>query len=249
MSATLTIAGLDAGYSRLSVIRKVDMVVQQGQTTVLLGPNGAGKTTLLRAICGMAKVQGGQVRVGDQDITGASTNKVVAAGLGFVPAGRQIFREQSVESNLDLGMFGTGLRRAARNARIDTAYELFPILAEFRQRTAGLLSGGQQQMLAVAQVLVREPSVLLLDEPSLGLAPVVVHELFGAIGELRNAGMTVVVVEQAVELALALSDHAYVLAGGQIVLSGAPDAVRHDPALAAAFLGKGRSTPERTPTT
>ncbi|MCU1504077.1 MAG: transporter ATP-binding protein, partial [Ilumatobacteraceae bacterium] len=245
VSTGLSIDRLDAGYARLPVLRAVDLVVEPGTITSLLGPNGAGKTTLLRAICGLAKVYRGQVTVGDERITGARAGVVVAAGVGFVPAGRQLFRSQSVESNLDLGMFGVKLTREERAARIERMCAMFPILDAFRTREAGLLSGGQQQMLALAQVLIREPKVLLLDEPSLGLAPAIVGEVFETLRSLRTQGMTTLIVEQAVESAIDLADRVYVMAGGSIVLHGEPDHVRNHPALTEAFLGSTPTTTER----
>jgi branched-chain amino acid transport system ATP-binding protein len=245
MMTELSIQSLDAGYARLPVLRSVELEVEPGSITSLLGPNGAGKTTLLRAISGMAKVYRGTVCLGDSDITGARPGLVVEAGVGFVPAGRQLFRSQSVESNLDLGLFGVKLPRDEREARLTDMYEMFPILADFRKRQAGLLSGGQQQMLAIAQVLIRRPQVVLLDEPSLGLAPAIVAEVVERLRDLRRQGMTILLVEQAVETALDISDVVYVMAGGSIVVHGAPDAVREDPKLTEAFLGTSPTSPER----
>ena len=246
MSTGLSAEHLDAGYARLPVLRDVNVDVEPGTITALLGPNGAGKTTLLRAITGLSKVYRGRVMVGDREITGVRPGLVVDAGVGFVPAGRQLFRSQTVESNLDLGMFGLKLSRDERAARIAEMCTMFPILADFRARQAGLLSGGQQQMLAIGQVLIRRPLVLLLDEPSLGLAPSIVAEVFDKLRTLRKDGMTTLIVEQAVEAAIDLSDHIYVMAGGTIVLHGPPDQVRDHPALTEAFLGTTNpTTPER----
>ncbi|WP_205528476.1 ABC transporter ATP-binding protein [Desertimonas flava] len=241
----LELAGLRAGYGRLEIVRSVDMTVEEGKVTVLLGPNGAGKTTLLRSLTGLADVQSGTVRFGGDDLTGASAATIVRAGIGFVPAGRQLFRNQTVASNLDLGMFGLKLSRAERRERIDAACAMFPILGEFIGRRAGLLSGGQQQMLALGQVLVRRPRLLILDEPSLGLAPAIILSLFASLRALGDDGHTVLLVEQAVDAALSIGDVGYVLANGQI-LGSAPAAELHDhPALDEAFLGRSSNTPQK----
>jgi branched-chain amino acid transport system ATP-binding protein len=246
MAPLLEVRSLRAGYGRIPILHGVDLDAGAGRVTVLVGPNGAGKTTLLRAVTGLARTHGGGVTLAGTALTGASPPRVVAAGIGFVPAGRQLFRSQTVESNLDLGMYSVSLGRSERAERVEQVYELFPILGEFRSRTAGLLSGGQQQMLAIGQVLVRRPKLLLLDEPSLGLAPAIILELFAAVRRLCDAGTSILLVEQAVDAALELGDDGYVLSAGQVAASGPCDELRDSPALLEAFLGTGHhSTPPR----
>jgi branched-chain amino acid transport system ATP-binding protein len=204
----LTVKGLDVRYGAVQAVRGLDLEVKPGELVGLIGPNGAGKSSTLHAIMGAAPVTGGSVRLGDATLTGRSPENVARAGVALVPEGRRIFGELTVEENLRLGL-------AAGGDGIDRAYELFPILHEFRSRSAGALSGGQQQQLAIGRALVAQPSVLLLDEPSLGLAPRIVDVVFEALAQIRESGIAILLVEQRAQRTVAAADRTYVLAKGE----------------------------------
>jgi branched-chain amino acid transport system ATP-binding protein len=211
----LEIAGLSAGYGKIGVLNGIELAVGAGEIVALLGPNGAGKTTLLRAISGLLPWTG-QIRFAGKDMSGASPRDTVHAGLVHVIEGHRVFTQQSVFDNLLLA--GYGMPRGERAARVEEALAFFPEIAEKRNDRAVTLSGGQQQMLAVAQGLVRRPRLLMLDEPSAGLSPVLVDRVLAVAGQLRAAGTAVLLVEQLIEKALALADRVYALAQGSIML-------------------------------
>jgi branched-chain amino acid transport system ATP-binding protein len=214
----LEIRALSAGYGKIGVLNGIDLDVAAGEVVALLGPNGAGKTTLLRAVSGLLPWTG-KVRFAGQDMTAAGPRRTVRAGLVHVIEGHRVFTQLSVLDNLLLAAYGAPRRE--RVARVEEALAFFPEIAEKRNDRAVTLSGGQQQMLAVAQGLVQRPRLLMLDEPSAGLSPVLVDRVLAAVGRLRDAGTAVLLVEQLIEKALALSDRVYALARGSIVLEAA----------------------------
>jgi branched-chain amino acid transport system ATP-binding protein len=233
--ALLEVSGLCAGYGQVQVLRDVDFTVDDGEMVVLLGANGAGKTTTLRALCQMIDTWG-SVRFAGEELVGKRTERVVRRGIGHVPQGRGTFPELTVEENLEAGAY-TRKDRAGVRDDIDRWFSMFPRLQERRTQQAGSLSGGEQQMLAVARALMSRPRLLLLDEPSLGLAPLVIQGLFRQFAELNKEGITMFVVEQNASLALGVAHRAYVLEAGQIVLSGSADELQTDDSVRRAYLG------------
>lgn len=237
----LQIKGLGGGYGDLTVLHDVDLDVAAGTLQVILGRNGAGKTSLMSAIAGLLPTaRTGTVTVDGRDITTLPAHKRAAAGIGLVQEGKRVFRERTVEENLLLGTYsapGWSMRSPARKQALEAAYERFPILREKRADRAGGLSGGQQQMLAIAQALAAEPQVLLLDEPSAGLAPAIRTEVFDTARALRDEGLAVVVVEQLVDVALDVADSVSVLDSGRIVSSGPPEHYRDGELLQSIYLG------------
>ena len=233
--ALLEVSGLCAGYGQVQVLHGVDFTVDDGEMVVLLGANGAGKTTTLRALCQMIDTWG-SVRFDGEELVGKRTERVVRRGIAHVPQGRGTFPELTVEENLEAGAY-TRKDRAGVRDDIDRWFAMFPRLQERRTQQAGSLSGGEQQMLAVARALMSRPRLLLLDEPSLGLAPLVIQGLFRQFAELNKEGVTMFVVEQNANLALAVAHRAYVLEAGQIVLSGLADELKSDDSVRRAYLG------------
>ena len=234
-TALLDVKGLYASYGQVEVLRGLDFSVNEGEVVVILGANGAGKTTTLRAVCQMINTKG-SVKVGGREVIGGATTDVVRAGVAHVPQGRGTFPDLSVEDNLMAGAFVRKDREV--KADIDRWYEAFPRLHERRSQVAGNLSGGEQQMLAVARALMGRPRLLLLDEPSLGLAPLIVQDLFRRLGDINAAeGVSMLVVEQNANLAFEIADRAYVLEAGQIALSGTSEELRNDDAVRRAYLG------------
>jgi branched-chain amino acid transport system ATP-binding protein len=231
------VSGLDVGYGHVGVLRGVDLAVSEGNIVALVGSNGAGKSTLLRAISGLLRPSAGRIVFTGSDIAGAAPHRIIDLGLLHVAEGRRLFRRQNVHANLELGLYGTRLDRTVERQRYDFVYELFPMLAERPQALAGVLSGGQQQMLAIAQALMRQPRLLMLDEPSLGLAPIVVDQVMVVLQRLRGAGMTILLVEQMVERALDIADQAYVLQNGAVIGGGTPEAIRAGDLIRRAYLG------------
>lgn len=235
----LEVCDLEAGYGPVSVLRGISMRVEPGEIVAVVGANGAGKTTLLRVISGLLRPRAGRVFFDGQEITGWPPERIVALGLVHIPERRQLFAAMSVEDNLRLGAY-LRLRRGERRAveaDLERIYALFPRLKERRRQMAGTLSGGEQQMLAIGRGLMARPRLLLLDEPSLGLAPLLVQELFRVIAGLRDQGITMLLVEQNARQALRVADRAYVLETGRIVREGAAAALRDDPEVQAAYLG------------
>jgi branched-chain amino acid transport system ATP-binding protein len=227
--------GLRAGYGPVNVLRDVAVAVAQGEMVAVLGPNGAGKSTLMRALSGLGRPVGGEIRFVGEDIERLGANAIAARGLVLVPEGRQVFGELSVIDNLELGAYARPDADVA--ARAEQLLTRFPQLRARRDQRAGLLSGGEQQMLAIARGLMARPRVLMLDEPSLGLAPRLVEELYDLLAALRDEGVTVLLVDQAAVMALSVADRGYVLQSGRIEHSGAASELRSDPALAGAYLG------------
>jgi branched-chain amino acid transport system ATP-binding protein len=215
----LDIRDLKTGYGKISVLHGVDLRVVQGEVVALLGPNGAGKTTLLRAVSGLLPCSGGGVRFDGRDIVGMGPREIARAGLVHVVEGHRVFTQQSVIDNLLLA--GYDLPRTERSDRIEEALSFFPEIAAKRHERGSALSGGQQQMLTVAQGLVRRPRLLMLDEPSAGLSPVLVDRVLAVVAQLRESGTAVLLVEQLIEKALAVADRVYALAQGRIVLEAA----------------------------
>ena len=230
----LEVRGLFAGYGRIEALHGIDLRVGQGELVALVGANGAGKTTLLRAVSGLVRTSAGSVTLFGREIGRDSADARVRAGLSQVLEGRQVFGPLSVQDNLLLG----GYTRAERRAqRLDEMYALFPVLGEKRLLAAGTLSGGQQQMLAIARALMCEPRMLLLDEPSMGLAPLLVKEIFGVIARLKSRGIPILLVEQNAHAALSVADRGYVLETGAIALGGPAAQLLGDERVKAAYLG------------
>lgn len=217
MTEALVVTDLVTGYGQLKVVRGLSLTCKSGELTVLLGRNGAGKTTTLSAIAGLLPTLGGTVALHGEVQTG-STVKRVKAGLGLVQEGKRVFRQRTVEENLRLGGYVVRRRRGAIDEGLARAYERFPILKEKRSQMAASLSGGQQQMLAIAQALMPQPTVLMLDEPSAGLAPAIVEEVFGEIASLTKEGLCVLLVEQLIDHSLAVADRVAVLDRGRITI-------------------------------
>lgn len=235
METALDIRGLHVRYGSIRAVRGIDFSVPKGGITALLGANGAGKTTTVMAIAGALPVAAGSVSLFGKDMTGATPDAIVRAGVAISPEGRRVFARLTVQENLVLA--GSILNDATLGAgRVAEMKERFPILGERSQQRAGLLSGGQQQMLAVARALMSGPRLLLLDEPSLGLAPKLVDQIFDIIEELKADGISVLLVEQNAALALDIADHAVVLANGEVAAAGKPADLANDAVLQAAYL-------------
>lgn len=234
--SSLEIDGLEVAYGRTTALHGVSIMVGEGQVVCLIGANGAGKTTAMRAVSGLVRPRAGRVRFAGRDITGQPAHRIAAAGLRQVPEGRQCFAELTVAENLALGAYLVpGRGEIAR--RQDGVLVRFPRLRERLHQLAGSMSGGEQQMLAIGRALMGAPRLLLLDEPSMGLAPLFVEEIFAIIAALKAEGTTILLVEQNASAALDVADHAYVLETGRIVLSGPAAEVASNPAVAAAYLG------------
>ena len=236
MSALLTVQGLQAFYGQTRALHSVDFHVAEGGITALLGANGAGKTTTLRSVCGMVRTQG-QIEYAGQRIDSKATEDIVRLGIAHVVEGRGTFVNFSVEENLRLGSH-TRRDKAGVQEDMDRAYAHFPVLRERRHQQAGTLSGGEQQMLAIARALMLRPRLLLLDEPSFGLAPLVVEEIFRILAAInREQGVSLLVVEQNASLALNLADHAFLLETGRVVISGPAAEIRQNDAVRQSYLG------------
>jgi branched-chain amino acid transport system ATP-binding protein len=232
----LTVSNLRTAYGAIQAINGISFEVPRGAVVTLIGANGAGKSTTLNTISGLLKPRHGSIRFEDRDIAGWSPHRVVALGIVQAPEGRQVIAPLSVEENLRMGAY---LRRDGDiDADIARMFKQFPRLEERRSMPAGALSGGEQQMLAIARALMARPKLLMLDEPSLGLAPLIVREMFRIIAAIKEQGTTILLVEQNARKALEVADHAYVLEHGEIVASGPAAALRHDPAIVAAYLGQ-----------
>ena len=233
----LAITDLKANYSGIEALRGVSLNVQQGEMVALIGPNGAGKSTLLNCVSGQIQPAGGSISLDGEEVIGKSPWTVSRHGLLQVPEGRQVFAEMTVMENLQLG--GTALRGRPALYPLSRVLELFPILAERRQQLAGSLSGGQQQMLAIGRALMGGPRLLLLDEPSLGLAPLIVKQVFATLRALNQEGLTILLIEQNAKQALEVTSRAYVIEQGRIVHAGQSKALANDPEIEAHYLGQG----------
>ncbi len=237
MSDTLLqVEALEAGYGEVQVLWGISLNAGRGHLTSIVGANGAGKTTMLRAVAGTISPWKGRVVFEGEDVTQLSTHEKSARGFALVPEGRQLFSKMTVGENLELGAFS---KRAAHKyaQRLDEVFSLFPRLAERQRQIAGTLSGGEQQMVAIARGLMSDPDILIIDELSLGLAPVVVYQLFQTLKKLKEGGLTILLVEQNVHLALAVSDYAYVIAEGRLFTEGEPKKLSAMPEIRKAYLG------------
>jgi branched-chain amino acid transport system ATP-binding protein len=228
--------GLEAGYSGVQILWGVSLKVRRGSMTTLVGANGAGKTTSLKAITGSIRPMGGRVLFEGRDVTRLAAHSKAARGLVLVPEGRQLFGGMTVEENLQMGAYSARARRRSAQ-QLERVYQLFPRLKDRRRQRAGTFSGGEQQMLAIARGLMSDPRVLIIDELSLGLAPVVVQQLVARLKALKADGVTILLVEQNVHLALTLSDYAYVLAEGRLVMEGPSQEIADNPGIRQAYLG------------
>ena len=236
----LEVQGLHAGYGLVEVLHGLTFQVPKGQVVTLIGSNGAGKTTTMRALSGMIRPRSGTIRLNGKDIAGLESHDVAREGLAHSPEGRRVFPTLSVEDNLTLGAFPrlTGSRpKGDISADRERAFTLFPRLKERRTQLAGTLSGGEQQMLAMGRALMLKPEILLLDEPSMGLAPKLVEEVFRIIRQLKEEKVTMLLVEQFAMAALGVADHAYVMENGRIRFQGPAAQLKNDPAVKAAYLG------------
>ena len=234
-STVLDVVVVEAGYGALPVLRGVTLQVGAGEIVAVLGANGAGKTTLNRTLSGLLRATAGRILFAGDDITRADPAEIVAAGLAHVPEGRRVFPNLSVRENLQLGSYRRG--RSRRAANLDRVTATFPRLAERLGQSAGTLSGGEQQMLAIGRGLMSEPILLILDEPSLGLSPLLVEEMFQLIGRIRNEGVAVLLVEQNVVQSLEIADRAYLLERGVVTLQGPAATLAADAALKKSYLG------------
>jgi branched-chain amino acid transport system ATP-binding protein len=239
----LSVEGVNAGYGHLRVLQDVDLSVRQGELVCVIGPNGAGKTTLLRAICGMLVVGSGSISLDGRAIQGLEPSAVVACGIAMVPEGRRVFGPLTVRENLLMGAY---LRRGqAHRAEVrrdlEAMYATFPILEKRESQMAGLLSGGEQQMLAIARAMMSRPKLLLLDEPSMGLAPLIVKDIFRVLGQLRGK-TTILLVEQNARIALQLADRGYVLERGKVVSGGSRNDLLKDDFILKTYLGTSDAT-------
>ena len=235
----LKIRNLQAGYGKLKVLKNVSMHVDKGEIVTIIGANGAGKTTLLSTISGLLRAASGEIKFEDRDIRILAPQKIPALGCVMIPEGRQIFASLSVEENLILG--GHVLKKKGKQAlrqQLDEQYALFPILRERREQYAGTLSGGEQQMLAMGRALMSQPSLIMMDEPSTGLAPLIVKDIFNVIVKMRDEGKTVLLVEQNAKAALQVADRGYVLETGKVVLQGTSHDLLEDADVKRAYLGK-----------
>ncbi|WP_246069420.1 ABC transporter ATP-binding protein [Marinobacter piscensis] len=232
----LTISGLTTSYGQIEALHGVDIQINSGEIVSLVGANGAGKSTLLMTISGLQPVDSGSITFEGKDLKKVSADQRVAKGIVQVPEGRQVFKDLSVEDNLLLGAYTRG-RGPEVEDDLDRMYEKFPILRQKRRNLAGELSGGQQQMLAMGRALMARPRLLLLDEPSMGLAPLIIEEIFNIIKELKNEGMTIFLVEQNASQALALADRGYVLETGNVVVEGSGRELLSNEKVREAYLG------------
>jgi branched-chain amino acid transport system ATP-binding protein len=236
----LKIRNLDAGYGKLRVLKNISLHVAGGEIVAMIGANGAGKTTLLHTITGLVRLSGGHIEFREQDCRGMTTQQIVAAGCSLVPEGRQVFSTMSVEENLILGGYVLQKREGGKAVmqELQHQYELFPVLQERRSQLAGTLSGGEQQMLAMGRALMSRPRMVMMDEPSTGLAPLIVRSIFQVIVRLRDEGNTVLLVEQNARAALSIADRGYVLETGNIILQGPSEDLLANRDVQRAYLGR-----------
>jgi branched-chain amino acid transport system ATP-binding protein len=232
----LSLESLDIFYGPAQALWGVSLAVEEGQVASLIGANGAGKTTTLKALCGVIPVAGGRIRYEGRVVSGLPVHQIMDLGISLVPEGRQLFSKMTVEENLTIGSY-LARARMHRAANLDRVYQLFPRLAERRRQLAETMSGGEQQMLAIGRALMQEPRVLILDEPSLGLAPALVRDIFRIVKELHDRGLTILLVEQNVHQALQVADIAFVLENGRMVMSGTGHQMANDPRIKEAYLG------------
>jgi branched-chain amino acid transport system ATP-binding protein len=235
----LKIEGLNAAYGSIQVLKNISLKVPKGKVVSIIGANGAGKSTLLKSISGSMKISKGSIFYKNKDITGMPANRIVGLGISQVPEGRQIFAHLSVLDNIHLGayLYFKRSNRLEIKERVNRIYEIFPILETRSKQIAGTLSGGEQQMLAIARALMARPELLLLDEPSMGIAPLIVREIFNVIQQLNKSGTTVLLVEQNAKIALKVAHHSYVLERGEIVMEGLSEELLDNPRVKEVYLG------------
>ncbi len=233
----LSVSGLIVNYGAVKAVRAIDLMVNEGEIVALLGANGAGKSSTLNGIVGLAPKSGGVINFSGRDITHMPTENLVRLGVTLTPEGRRVFGSLSVEENMLLGGYTIGSRSTQYSDTLGHLYDLFPILKERRKQLAGTLSGGQQQQLAIARSMMSSPKLLLLDEPSLGLAPQIIEMIFEFISELRNNSTTILLVEQNVAMSLEIADRGYVMASGEIIVSGSADELESSQIVERAYLG------------
>ena len=233
----LRLNSVNVSYGAIQAVRDVSIEVPRGEVVTIIGANGAGKSTLLKSIVGLEPVTNGQVFLDGQDITSTPAHRRTGMGVALSPEGRGVFSDQSVRDNLLLGAYSKKADAAQTEQKIEHFFGLFPRLRERQEQVAGTMSGGEQQMLAIARALMSEPKLLLLDEPSLGLAPLIIKDIFNTIRTLRETGLTILLVEQMANQALAVADHAYVLETGRITHQGKGSDLLNDPKVRAAYLG------------
>lgn len=231
----LKINDLKVNYGSIEAVKGVSFEVKENNIVTLIGANGAGKTTILKAITGLIKPAGGKIEFGGEDITGLETSVIISKGITLVPEGRHVFPDMTVLENIKIGAY---LRKDSLSKDIEWIYNLFPRLKERSWQLAGTLSGGEQQMLAVARALMSKPKLLMMDEPSLGLAPIIVKGIFEIIKEIQKAGVTVLLIEQNANMALNAASYAYVLETGEIILEGSGEKLVEDESVREAYLGK-----------
>jgi branched-chain amino acid transport system ATP-binding protein len=241
----LDVEGVSIAYGDAPAVWDASLEVAEGQLVSVIGPNGAGKSTLVNTIAGLHRARSGVLRFAGRDLTTVPSHLVCRQGIALVPEGRRLFTRMSVEENLEIGCY-RGEARRSRAATLERVYRLFPILRERRRQVAGSLSGGQQQMVAIGRALMACPRLLLLDEPSLGLAPAVVDLMFDTIRAIHAEGVAILLVEQNVVRALDIADRAYVLEEGRVVASGPPAALRQEPRIQEAYLGYSAGDPRHT---
>ncbi len=234
----LELTKLEVSYGGIHAVKGIDLEVGQGELVCLIGANGAGKTTTLKGICGLLPVKRGKIRYGGDDITGKRPFELVRRGLALVPEGRGVFGALTIEENLAMGAYTRNDTDGIRSD-IERVYGLFPRLKERRRQTAGTLSGGEQQMLAMGRAMMSRPKLLLLDEPSMGLAPLMVQKVFETIIMVSGEGVTILLIEQNAKLALEVSARGYVMESGEITIAGDSASLLHDPKVRAAYLGEG----------
>ncbi|MER7763248.1 ABC transporter ATP-binding protein [Streptomyces sp. NPDC097619] len=237
MTALLEVEDLKVAYGKIEAVKGISFTVERGQVVTLIGTNGAGKTTTLRTLSGLIKPKSGRVLFDGKPLSGVPAHKIVSLGLAHSPEGRHIFPRLSIVENLQLGAFLRSDKEGIEKD-IQRAYELFPILGERRKQAAGTLSGGEQQMLAMGRALMSQPQLLMLDEPSMGLSPLMMQKIMATIKELRETGTTILLVEQNAQAALSLADQAHVMEIGKIVLSGTGQDLLHDEEVRKAYLGE-----------
>ena len=233
----LDVRGIDVAYGGIRAVRKLNLHVNPGELVALIGANGAGKSTTLRAICGLVPLATGAIHYKGQSLAGQPVHSMVRQGLVMVPEGRGIFPQLTIEENLSMGAYSRS-DKAAIAHEVEQVYQRFPRLAERRKQTAGTLSGGEQQMVAMGRAILSKPQLLLLDEPTMGLAPIMVDKIFEVIEDISKQGVTILLIEQNARLALEVSQRGYVLESGELTLQGPGHELLHDPKVRAAYLGE-----------
>ncbi|MFK5953746.1 MAG: ABC transporter ATP-binding protein [Desulfobacterium sp.] len=234
----LTVKSLESGYGKIKALFGIDLEIKPGEIVALIGANGAGKTTFLKTVSGLIKVTGGSISFLDQPLNNLPPEKIVHMGISHVPEGRMVFTQRSVETNLQMGAFGRKDKKAIRQD-MEKYYDLFPILGDRRKQKAGTLSGGEQQMVAIARGLMKRPKLLFLDEPSMGLSPLLVNQIFKTIKELNKTGLSILLVEQNVKKALKITQRAYVIELGKIVHQGKSSDLLNSDEIRKSYLGEG----------